>query len=411
MLLDNETKKNEEKTVTVFELTEQIKNMFKNEFDELIIVTGEISNWKLSKTNVFFTLKDENASINAVIWNYNSNKKDIDNGKKVKIHGSLTIFNKSGTYNLTVKKIELLGIGDLHNQYMKLKEKYEKLGYFDQKNKKPKPDIIKKIGIITAEGGAALQDFLYVVKKNDFIGEIYIKNCIVQGKDCSKSVANAIKELDKYKFDLIILSRGGGSFEDLFGFSEACVLEELYHCKTCTISAIGHEVDWMLSDYVADIRAPTPSIAGEIVSSKKEDTISRKIIDDSLRILKNMINNKIISVENNIKFAKKTIVSPIDNIVKLKESISILDKQLLNMINYKINGIQSNINVCQNMINKLNNIKDSNKWACILYDSNDNKIMNINDFKNLGKNKKKLKLVLSDGTVVFNMTSVKIINE
>ena len=151
--------------LTVSELTNIIKSLFNTTFSQAkLCIIGEISNFKPSKNNLFYTLKDESSSINAVMWNYASRKdnmKDIKDGKKVRVYGSITLFSKSGTYNLNSYKIELLGIGDLHQDYMDLKEKYANLGYFDESLKKQLPTTINKVGIITAADGAALQDFLY----------------------------------------------------------------------------------------------------------------------------------------------------------------------------------------------------------------------------------------------------------
>ena len=286
---------NNNNALTVSDLTELIKDALKINFDKTLCIVGEISNYKVSKNNLFFTLKDEDATLSVVMWNYNikKDKPDLDEGKKVKVYGRLTVFNKFGSYNLTAFKVELLGVGDLYQEYMTLKEKYKELGYFDETKKKQLPQNITKIGIITALDGAALQDFLYVLKKNNYCGEILIKGCIVQGKDCPKSVGTCLKELDKMGLDVIIVARGGGSFEDLFGFSNKEVVDALHEMTTCTISAIGHEIDFMLSDYVADIRAPTPSIAGEIISSKKEGQYDINEVNIIMQQLSNIITSKL----------------------------------------------------------------------------------------------------------------------
>lgn len=393
--------------MTVSDLNDLIKNILKVNFDESFNVIGEVSNFRVSKTNAFFTLKDENATINGVMWNY-TNKKDnvkITDGLKVKVYGNITVFPKSGTYNLLAYKFELLGVGNLHQDYEKIKEFYSKLGYFNEDKKKKLPLNINKIGVITAVDGAALQDFLYVVKKNNFLGEIYIKNCIVQGKDCPLNVVNCLKELDKMKLDVIIVTRGGGGFEDLYGFSDKRVIEELYKCNTCTISAIGHEIDFMLSDFVADIRAPTPSIAGEIISGKKIYNVDE--INDILNKLQNTINNKLTLLEYEISFTNK-IKSPENLIRQELHNLESMKTNLLNNIKTKLNYFDMQLNNVTSIVNKTD---ETSKELCIIYGFDDKRITNIDDFNNATKKKKKLKLKFMDGVVSFDIRNIKLITD
>ena len=265
---DTSTSDGGDNIISVSDLTDLIKDAIKINFDKGISIIGEISNYKSSKGHIYFTLKDTDSSINTIVWSYMSKKINIklENGSKVIVTGIINIFNKAGTYNLIAHDIKSVGVGDLHQEYLKLKEHYDKLGYFKDDHKKKLPLKINKVGIITASDGAALQDFLYVLKKNNYNGEIYIKNCLVQGKGCPNNVAKCIELLDEMNLDVIVLARGGGSFEDLFGFSDKKVIETVYNCVTLVISAIGHEVDFMLSDFVADISASTPSNAIEIAT-------------------------------------------------------------------------------------------------------------------------------------------------
>jgi len=395
--------------LTVSDLTELIKNALRINFDNSLCVIGEISNFKPSKNNVFFTLKDELATINCVIWNYASRKDktdDIKDGKKVKVYGNLVIFAKSGSYNLNAHKIELLGVGDLHQDYMKTKEHYSKLGYFNEDHKKKLPISLSKVGIITAIDGAALQDFLYVIKKNNFVGEIYIKNCQVQGKECPSSIVSGLKELDKMNLDVIVIARGGGSFEDLYGFSDKTVIEELHNCKTCTVSAIGHEVDFMLSDFAADIRAPTPSIAGEMISSKKEGIYNMDEITDLENKLKNIINTKLSFLEYDIVAVKNLIKSPLELIDKEINDMDTLANKLLNLIRTRINSLDSDLN---DIFKLINSNKGSSEGYCIAYTINDKQIGSLNEFNEAVSKKKKLKLKFSDGIVIFDIRNIQLV--
>ncbi|QKF93696.1 exodeoxyribonuclease VII large subunit [Fadolivirus algeromassiliense] len=400
------------KEYTVSELTELIKILLKTSFDKTICIIGEISNFKPSKNNVFFTLKDEEATLNVVIWNYLGRKDKIklEDGKKVKVYGSLTVFNKSGSYNLTAYKVEMLGVGDLHQEYLKLKEFYSQKGYFDETAKKQLPATIHKIGIITAKDGAALQDFLYVLTKNGYSGQVYVKNCLVQGKDCPKAVATSITEMDLKNFDVLVVARGGGSFEDLFGFSDAQVIEALHKCKTCTISAIGHEVDFMLSDYAADIRAPTPSIAGEIISGKREGTISLDELNNVINTLQLNILNILSYLEYEYSTVLCRIKSPIDTIDKILIEIENTYVQTQNIIKTNINKNSEKLN---SLIEQLNNMDSPyihmSQGYCIVCKGDDNRLLTLDDFSEYIKKKKKLKVKFLDGEAIFDMRNINII--
>jgi len=218
------------KVLTVTEINNKVHQIFKENFDKILTITGEISNLKTSGQNMYMTLKDNESSISAVVWSYEKkNVPDIQNGDKIIINGLITTYPKGGNYQINCLNIKLDGVGDLYANYVKLKQYYEKLGYFD-KNKKKDLGKIKDICIITAIGSAAMEDILYVFKKNNFIGNLTLKSASVQGNTCPKSISESLREMDKLNFDLIIISRGGGSFEDLNGFNQKEVIEAI-HCS------------------------------------------------------------------------------------------------------------------------------------------------------------------------------------
>ena len=398
--------------LTVSELTELIKNTLKMEIDKNLSVIGEISNLKSSKDNIFFTLKDDDATMSVVFWGNNNKKtkfEDLKNGKKVRIFGSLTVFSKSGTYILTAYKIELLGIGDLHQQYIDTKDAYAAKGYFDESIKKPLPQNINKIGIATALGGAALQDFIHVLNKNGYYGELYVKNCIVQGKECPLSITNGIKELDKMSLNVIVVSRGGGSFEDLYGFSNPQILEAIYNAQTCIISAVGHEIDNMLSDYVADIRAATPSIAGEYVSQKRDGMYTLNDIDDIYMKIKGLMETKLVMCDYELSLIGK-IQSPCELIDKIGMQIDMMIMNLNNMINGKINDLDRNYNGIIAILNKMENINDIlDKGFVIVTSINGEKISTVREFGKFMSKRKKLNLKFIDGDASFDLRNIKIL--
>lgn len=334
---------------TVSEVSEKIKKQLQPLSAERLSVIGEISNLKGSKGHLYFTLKDDSASISVVVWNYETRLYMIDlnkleNGKKIQANGYITMFTKSGSYNLNAYDIELIGVGNLHQEYQFTKLEYEELGYFDDAKKKPLPKIINKIGVITAVDGAALQDFLYVLNKNGFGGGVIINGCTAQGKDCPRTVISALQELDIMGLDVIIITRGGGSFEDLFGFSDRGVVEAIYKAKTPIISAIGHEVDFMLSDFVADIRAPTPSIAADLVSTHQKKMIDLDAVNNLCGHLTNILMNKLNEYEHTINKITH----------KLQKPENQTEKDLYNLINEVKNELDSRLLLYETLVSSIN---------------------------------------------------------
>lgn len=389
---------------TVSELNNEIKTIISSLLNDNIIVTGEISNLKISNNNLFFTLKDDESAISALSWNYQkyikNNISDLKNGDKVEVHGKLVTYVKNGTYNLQIFKLEKIGLGGLNKKYEDNKLKYQNLGYFDDLRKKKIPDILNNIAIITALEGAALQDVLFVLKKNNFKCNITVKNSFVQGNNCPESIANSIKYFNDYnlntldhnkKIDLILITRGGGSFEDLMGFSDSKVIEAIYNSNIFTISAIGHEIDHMLSDFVADLRAPTPSIAAEIISKinyqdvflNKEKNVLNKInnIIDLIKLDRiNKLNNlKVLLKNKNLQFEQKNIsIQNKENIFKLHFKNFINSK--LNKLNLlKNKNIKLNYNLKKEYISKL--ILIEYKMNNIFFKILDNKINHLNKIK------------------------------
>jgi exodeoxyribonuclease VII large subunit len=362
------------------------------------------------------TLKDSTASINVIMWRYDifmeKNKSDIcKNGDNVTIHGTLKGYPKNGSYNLVVSTIKKNGIGELFELYQKTKEKYEELDYYI--NKKQIPTHISNVGVLTAIDGAALQDILYVVNNNSFSGNIYVKGCIVQGSSCPLSIALGLQYFEDHpelNLDVVLIARGGGSFEDLMGFSDPIILEKIYNYPIFTISAIGHEVDNMLSDYVADLRAPTPSVAGEIIS-KYWATLSKilndaEIVNENLKaITVNKITNKLVelgnieySAHNSIKTHMMTRINKY--MTQLDDIQNNLNQSIRNkLINYK-HRIEK-LKLCLDSID-INKILE--KGYCLLFDNDGNIINNILNIKN----NQKLNIKLIGGEVDITVNTINI---
>lgn len=326
--------------ISVSDFNQKLKIIIKDKFKEKINITGELYNYKKSNSNIFASIRDDNASINIIQWRTSNNFK---NGDTVNITAYVDFYTKNSNLNLIVSTIDLTGNGKIYKILEDRKLEYEQKGFFDQKNKLQMSKNINSIGIITAINGAALQDMLYVFKYNKFTPKIFIKNATVQGLECPSDVKLGIEYFNKTQHvDLIVIARGGGSIEDLMGFSDPVVLDSIINSKICIVSAIGHEIDYMLSDYIADIRAPTPSIAAEIIS-KTQLNIHNEI--DILHI-NNKLFNKYISTkifDFKIKFFKLKSVLHKKIINSNKNTINLIDLKLKNLIMNKIDKYKNTL--------------------------------------------------------------------
>lgn len=266
-------------------------------------VKGEISNFKVhSSKNVYLTLKDKSSKINCVIFknNYDSSL-NLEDGMKVIATGYISVYERDGSYQLYIENVELDGLGNLYIEFLKLKEKLGKEGLFDYIHKNPIPKIPKNIGIITSETGAVIKDIINVVKRRYPKVNIKLYSVSVQGKNSSEQICEGIKFFNNANnVDTIILGRGGGSIEELWSFNEESVAREIFSSHIPIISAVGHETDFTIADFVADMRAPTPSAAAEIATPKLEDLLyklknSKDRLDKALinqsKLDKNKLNN------------------------------------------------------------------------------------------------------------------------
>lgn len=341
--------------LTITELNILLKDNIKR-MGQKIKVKGELSGFRGKYGNtVYASLKDNISSINIIRFNATE---DIKNGDKITAYGNIDFYSKTGDIKLICNKIEIEGEGDLFKKLDLLKKKFEEKGYFENKKNFP---TVKNIGIITSKDGAALQDILFVLNNNKFSGSIYIKNSPVQGNDCPKGICSGIKFFNTFlteensKVDLIMITRGGGGIDDLMGFSDQSVVEEIHNSNIFVMSAVGHEIDWMLSDYVADIRAPTPSIGAEMICKSCTD-YKRKIEiftfkDESY---KKYIKTRFDVFKKNIIITRKKMYfekyeSNKKRIYLIEDKIKHLCVNKISLIRNTIENIKSNIEVIKNV--------------------------------------------------------------
>ena len=284
------------KYYSITALNKAIKNMFDSKPElNRVYIKGEISNFKHhTRGHFYFTLKDENSRIAAVMFaSYASNINfEPEDGMKVLVSGRVTVYEATGGYQIYVDDMQLDGLGNLYLEYEKLKKKLETEGLFDVSYKKPIPKYPKRIGIITAPTGAAIRDILSTIKRRYPICETILFPALVQGTGAKESIVEQITRAQDFDLDVIICGRGGGSIEDLWAFNEEIVARAIYASKIPVISAVGHEIDFTIADFVADLRAPTPTGAAEMAVPNLVDL---KTLIEQYRIrsnenIKNIIN-------------------------------------------------------------------------------------------------------------------------
>ncbi len=268
------------KVLSVTELTWQIKRLLEHQVGE-VWVTGEVTNLRLqSSGHVYFTLKDADAQLSCVLFRgeAKADRTLLQDGRKVTLQGEVTVYEPRGQYQLRVTKVELQGIGALQAAFEKLKQKLNAEGLFAPERKRPLPRYPQRIGLVTSPTGAAIRDVLHVVERRNSGLEIILAPCRVQGEGAGEEIAAAIRLLNEFHaarlpsdqgpaaLDLILVTRGGGSLEDLWAFNEEVVARAIFDSVLPVVSAVGHEIDFTISDFVADLRAATPSAAAEIIT-------------------------------------------------------------------------------------------------------------------------------------------------
>jgi len=291
-------------TQSVTTLNNKIKSLLESTFLH-ISVEGEVSRFTYhSSGHLYFTLKDKNSSISCVMFRGNNTKMKfrLEEGMQVIIHGSVSLYVPRGSYQLNCVSIEPSGSGALAKAYEQLKEKLKALGYFEQSNKKPLPRYIKSIALVTSGTSAALQDMLRVAKKRWPLVKLKIIDTVVQGETSADNIAKNIRYADTLGVDVIVIGRGGGSIEDLWGFNEEVVALAVFEARTPLVSAVGHEIDYVISDFVSDLRAPTPSAAMEMILPDKNELLMN--IDDMMQSVSNSYKRVIIQKKSELQNLK-----------------------------------------------------------------------------------------------------------
>jgi exodeoxyribonuclease VII large subunit len=340
-------------------------------------VEGEIGSISNYGKAMFLNLKDNYCNINAVIWNGGD---DLKEGDKILIDGKLDYYKKGGKINFVIHNYEKIGLGRFFQNYEELKKKFKSKGYFDRLLEKPK--TINNLGVLTSKNGAAVKDLLNILEEQNYEGNVVIKDCNVQGINCVHSLVKGFNELEKWKdkennrLDAILITRGGGSFEDLIGFSDENLIETLHNRSIYLISAVGHEIDFMLTDFISDKRCSTPTSAGFFISEYSSGTsIDLQYLENSLSWIINDIyqhfeffNNKLKDFDNQLTNLDK----PLSNLLNIFNSEF---KNIENNLHYDLDYYCKKLIDFENSVNQydINKILNNNQIICC-YESN--KIIN-----------------------------------
>ena len=338
-----------EEYITVSKVTDYIGELIGSDSNlKHIFIKGELSNVKLYPSgHLYFTLKDDESQIKGVMFGarYKLKFKPKD-GMKVLIEGKIEVYKNYGTYQLYVSEISKDGIGDLHRRFEELKEKLNKEGLFDKSHKKKIPNFPNRIGVVTAANGAAIRDIITTIKRRWPLCEVILFPSLVQGEKAAENIVYQIKRSENYNLDTLIVGRGGGSIEDLWSFNEEIVARAIYDCTIPVISAVGHEIDFTISDLVADLRAPTPTAAAEIAvppyaeisnALKQLETRVNLAIDktfgENKSKLDNIISKKLFTNPREIYAPKEMLLDNVCNRLEhSSKSIILMNKSKLEVV-------------------------------------------------------------------------------
>lgn len=325
---------------SVAQINSYIKNMFAQDFMlRQVSIKGEVSNCKYHTSgHIYFTIKDGQAAMSAIMFAGSRGGLSfrMKEGDQVIVTGSVEIYEKTGSYQIYARKIELDGEGNLFLKFEQLKKELEEMGMFAPEYKQPIPEYANRIGIVTAPTGAAVQDIRNVSTRRNPYVQLILYPALVQGEGAAQSIVNGIQALDRMNLDVIIVGRGGGSIEDLWAFNEEIVARAIFDCSTPVISAVGHETDWTIADFVSDRRAPTPSAAAEIAVSDYRQTVERlnnlkRRMDGCMSSRLGFYREKLAHIKTRIGF-----LSPQNRLNENKRRLADIEEKLSGCIERKI---------------------------------------------------------------------------
>ena len=334
-----------EKVFAISEINRIVKNILLSHLEK-VWIGGEVSNFvEASSGHWYFSLKDSSAQIRCTMFKGYNTFSSISpkNGDQIEAFGTVSLYEARGDYQINIEQIREKGTGNLFEKFLQLKDKLEKLGLFDEENKLNIPTFPKNIGIITSASGAALRDVLSILNKEQNYNQIIIYPSSVQGKEAADEICSAINKANAHQIvDVLILCRGGGSIEDLWSFNEEKVVQAIAQSRLPIISGVGHETDFTLTDFVADMRAPTPTAAASVI----QDRLSKldEFFEHYLSTLQKNITNLLKNKNQELDYLEKRIVSPKDKLKRSQEFIDSLKKQFITLLRKEFLAAEKEIN-------------------------------------------------------------------
>ena len=391
---------------SVGQVNAYIKNMFNADFAlNNIYIKGEISNCKYHTSgHIYFTLKDSTGVISAVMFagNRKGLKFKLEEGQKVIALGSVSVYERDGKYQLYAKQIILEGTGLLYQRFEQLKTQIEEMGLFDKMYKKPIPKYATKVGICTASTGAAIQDIINISKRRNPFVQLYLYPCLVQGQGAAVDIVNAIRCLDSMDLDVIIVGRGGGSIEDLWAFNEEIVAKAIFDCDTPVISAVGHETDFTIADFVADMRAPTPSAAAELAVFDYSEFMEKQL--NYSRLLFSSIDNKLKIYRKSLKSYETSVnlFSPVNQLQSRRQYSDELMTKLSKELNDVLNDRKHKLQIYAERLNGMSPLNKISKGFAYVTDGNKKPLTSVSQVKADDE----MSLIIKDGTIKAKVVEV-----
>ena len=391
---------------SVGQVNAYIKNMFNADFAlNNIYIKGEISNCKYHTSgHIYFTLKDSTGVISAVMFagNRKGLKFKLEEGQKVIALGSVSVYVRDGKYQLYAKQIILEGTVLLYQRFEQLKTQLEEMGLFDKMYKKPIPKYATKVGICTASTGAAIQDIINISKRRNPFVQLYLYPCLVQGQGAAVDIVNAIRCLDSMDLDVIIVGRGGGSIEDLWAFNEEIVAKAIFDCDTPVISAVGHETDFTIADFVADMRAPTPSAAAELAVFDYSEFMEKQL--NYSRLLFSSIDNKLKIYRKSLKSYETSVnlFSPVNQLQSRRQYSDELMTKLSKELNDVLNDRKHKLQIYAERLNGMSPLNKISKGFAYVTDGNKKPLTSVSQVKADDE----MSLIIKDGTIKAKVVEV-----
>ena len=396
-----------EKAYSVWQINAYIKNLFAKDYALTdIYMKGEVSNCKYHTSgHIYFTLKDSKSQMACVMFAGNRSGLgfQMKEGQSVIVHGGVSVYERDGKYQMYAREILLDGTGELYERFERLKKQLLAEGLFDQSHKKPIPFLSKRIGIVTASTGAAIQDIINISTRRNPYAQLILYPAIVQGDQAPASIINGIKTLDQLGVDVIIVGRGGGSIEDLWGFNEESVARAIYDCKTPIISAVGHETDTTIADYVSDLRAPTPSAAAELAVCNIAEVITR--MNEYQLAINRGLMRKITQNKNKLERyqLKLEFNNPKNQILQKRQYLMDMEEKLQSSLNNRIKECRHKLAIYMEKMNGLSPIYKLNKGFAYVSDPEGHALVKVKQV-----NKDDLVTIkVVDGDITAQVTSVE----